>query len=381
MAKSGSSGDSKRRRRSKRDDDDIVVNDTESLVDDSELFVVDTAPTRADDDKDTESMKEHQLAEEDADEGCGSNDNNDGGDGKDESTKRKRKRNRKKKSSGDDAAEKTGGSLADTASAKKQQLLSSVEHTVFIEGLPFTSTSDQVRHFFEVHGCTDIIDMRLPTWQDSGRLRGFGHVVFASAKTRARALSDEVNGKELGGRYVTVREANAPRAGTTMGASTLGGGATRDQPKGCKTVFVRNLPYDASEDDILESFRVFGKIIDGGVRVARNHVTATSKGFGYVEFKNEEGALAAVMKAAKPFGLLVKQRPVFVDYDEGTVKGSFRDGDGKLWNKEHSKGGAGNTSSGGRGGRGGGRGGFSSGRGGFGGRGSGTSFGGARGAR
>lgn len=373
MAKSESS-DSKRRRRSKRDDDDIVVNDTASLVDDSELFVVDTAPTGVDDEKDTESTKE-QLAG-DVDEGCGSKDNNDDDEGKDETTKRKRKRNRKKKSSGDDGGENTGGSSADAASAKKQQLLSSVEHTVFIEGLPFTSTSEQVRHFFEVHGCKDIIDMRLPTWQDSGRLRGFGHVVFASAETRARALSDDVNGKELGGRYVTVREANAPRAGTTMGASTST--ATRDQPKGCKTVFVRNLPYDALEDDILESFRIFGKIIEGGVRVARNHVTATSKGFGYVEFKNEEGALAAVQKAAKPFGLLVKQRPVFVDYDEGTVKGSFRDGDGKLWNKEHNKGGSGTVSSGGRGGRGGGRGGFSSGRGGFGGRGSGTSFGGAR---
>lgn len=369
------SSNSKRRRRSKRDDDDIVVNDTSSLVDDSELFVVDTAPTGVDDKIDTESSKE-QLAE-DADEGCGSNDNNDGDDEKDETTKRKRKRNRKKKSCGDDGVVNT--SSADAASAKKQQLLSSVEHTVFIEGLPFTSTSDQVRHFFEVHGCTNIIDLRLPTWQDSGRLRGFGHVVFASEETRARALSDEVNGKELGGRYVTVREANAPRAGTTMGASTLGGGATRDQPKGCKTIFAKNLPYDANEDDILESFRVFGKIIEGGVRVARNHVTATSKGFGYVEFKNEEGALAAVQKAAKPFGLLVKQRPVFVDYDEGTVKGSFRDSDGKLWNKDHSKGGSGTASSGGRGGRGGGRGGFSNGRGGFGGRGSGASFGGSRG--
>jgi RNA recognition motif-containing protein len=102
-----------------------------------------------------------------------------------------------------------------------------------------------------------------------------------------------------------------------------------------KAVFVRNLPYDATEDDILENFRVCGKILDGGVRIARNHSTGQSKGFGYVEYKNAEGAYAAVQKAAKPFGLKVMGRPVFVDYDEGTMKGSFRDKEGKLWSKEH----------------------------------------------
>ena len=104
-------------------------------------------------------------------------------------------------------------------------------------------------------------------------------------------------------------------------------------------VFVRNLPYEASEDDILENFRVCGKVLDGGVRIARNHSTGQSKGFGYVEYKNTEGAYAAVQKASKPFGLKVKGRPVFVDYDEGTMKGSFRNSDGRLWNKEHGEGG------------------------------------------
>lgn len=69
--------------------------------------------------------------------------------------------------------------------------------------------------------------------------------------------------------------------------------------------------------------------------------------------------MAAVQKAAKPFGLLVMKRPVFVDYDEGAgPKGSFRDGEGKLWNKEHGNnaGGRGGSGRGGSG-RGGGRGG------------------------
>ena len=294
-----------------------------------------------------DTTKEEQNNEEETEEGT-------------EKKKRKRKRNRKKKSEAD--AYNASNDNTDSEIAAK---LSSVEHTVFIEGLPFTSSEEEIRNFFTEHGCNDILELRLPKWQDSGRLRGFGHVVFSSQDSRKHALSNEVNGKEIGGRYITVKEANAPRAGTTAGASQ--GGQAREQPKGCKTVFVRNLPYDATEEHILEAFRTYGKIVDGGVRVVRNHTNGQSKGFGYVEYKTEEGALASVQKASKPFGLIVMKRPVFVDYDEGSMKGSFRDREGKLWNKQSNSNGGNN---GGRG-RGMGRGGMGGrgGRGGFGGRG------------
>ncbi|KAL7520156.1 hypothetical protein ACHAWX_004898, partial [Stephanocyclus meneghinianus] len=249
------------------------------------------------------------------------------------SKKRKRKRKRKNKATIVDSAVQPNNNNSNKDALPNNAKIDSTSHTVFIEGLPFTSTVEDVREFFEEHGCPDIVELRLPTWQDSGRLRGFGHVVFGSLKTKERALN-VVNRKELGGRYVSVLEAKAPKAGTT-GGSALGVSKVREQPEGCKTVFVRNLPYAATEEDILENFRVCGKILEGGVRIARNHSTGQSKGFGYVEYKNSEGAYAAVQKAAKPFGLKVLGRPVFVDYDEGSMKGSFRNKDGKLWTKEY----------------------------------------------
>jgi nucleolin len=137
-------------------------------------------------------------------------DNNDDAAEEDEPTKkRKRKRNRKSKSA-------TSDDKPDNTTPSSSSTTDTTTHTVFIEGLPFTSTPSDVRTFFETHGCSDILEMRLPTWQDSGRLRGFGHIVFGSLKTKERALS-EVNRKELGGRYVSVLEAKAPRVGTTAG--------------------------------------------------------------------------------------------------------------------------------------------------------------------
>lgn len=170
----------------------------------------------------------------------------------------------------------------------------------------------------------------LQRWQDSGRLRGFGHIVFDTEDSRTKALSD-LNGLTLGKRYITVKEANAPKAGTT-GAAGAGDGKPRDQPSGCRVVFVKNLPYDATEEIIHDVLRSCGKIVEGGVRVVRNYSTRQSKGFAYVEFKNPEGAFAAVQRAAKPFGLVITGRPCFVDYDESRgPKGSYRTGDGKLW--------------------------------------------------
>uniref|UniRef100_A0A7S4N5S8 RRM domain-containing protein n=1 Tax=Odontella aurita TaxID=265563 RepID=A0A7S4N5S8_9STRA len=169
-------------------------------------------------------------------------------------------------------------------------------------------------------------------WQDSGRLRGYGHVVFDEIASRSKALK-ELNGLNLGRRYLTVREPNAPRPGTT--AAAAGGIAPRPQPEACRTVFVKNLPYESEEEDIVLAFRPCGKIVEGGVRLARNYTTKQCKGFAYVEFKNPEGAYAAVQKASKPFGMAVKGRPCFVDYDEGKMKGSYRTAEGKLWQSEH----------------------------------------------
>ena len=337
----GEQSESKKRRRSRKRSKTSAADDDEPAGEEPKVTEEAAAASDEDGDDDNDdgsTTNENKESEVTKEEEAATNDNGEEGE---EKKKRKRKRNRKKKTDTTDA-ENAAEPEADAAK------LSSVEHTVFIEGLPFTSSEDQIRAFFTDLGCNDILQLRLPVWQDSGRLRGFGHVVFASQETRTRALSSEVNGKELGGRYITVKEANAPRAGTTIGAA-LGGRPVREQPQGCKTVFVRNLPYTATEEEILESFRVCGKILDGGVRIARNHSTGQSKGFCYVEYKNEEGALASVQKAAKPFGLQVQGRPVFVDYDEGTMKNSFRGGDGKLWAKEHGDGGGG-RGGGGRGG-------------------------------
>ena len=189
--------------------------------------------------------------------------------------------------------------------------------TVYCEGLRYDEAEDDVRAFFAAHGA--IKELRLPRYQDSGRLRGYGHVEYETAQSAASAI--KASGSSLGGRYVTVQPSKAKDQATWT---------PRPRPDGCRTVFVKNLPYDIPSDALRRSFEKFGKIND--VRLAVHNHTQRQKGFGYVTFVKETSAEAAVRGQGE---VKVRGRAVYVDYDApgGGPKASFRAATGQPWAK------------------------------------------------
>jgi nucleolin len=189
--------------------------------------------------------------------------------------------------------------------------------TVYCEGLRYDEAEDDVRAFFAAHGA--IKELRLPRYQDSGRLRGYGHVEYETAQSAAAAL--KASGSSLGGRYVTIQPSKAKDHATWT---------PRPRPDGCRTVFVKNLPYDIPSDALRRSFEKFGKIND--VRLAVHNHTQRQKGFGYVTFVKETSAEAAVRGQGE---VKVRGRAVYVDYDApgGGPKASFRAATGQPWAK------------------------------------------------
>lgn len=57
-------------------------------------------------------------------------------------------------------------------------------------------------------------------------------------------------------------------------------------------MFVGNLPYRITEDDIRQAFSQFGTVTD--VRLITDRATGRAKGFGFVEMSSAEEANAAV---------------------------------------------------------------------------------------
>lgn len=59
-----------------------------------------------------------------------------------------------------------------------------------------------------------------------------------------------------------------------------------------RKLFVGNLPYSATEDDLRELFEPFGAIAN--VRLPMDAETNRNRGFGFVEMTTEEDALQAI---------------------------------------------------------------------------------------
>ena len=90
-------------------------------------------------------------------------------------------------------------------------------------------------------------------------------------------------------------------------------------PSDCHTLFVKNLSYQASDDDISQAVKKMG-------------VTRQSQGFYYIDFDTADDA-KKVMEAGHRFtvnGRLVRLGRL----GRGSNEGSYRADSGRLWSKE-----------------------------------------------
>jgi len=96
---------------------------------------------------------------------------------------------------------------------------------LYVGNLPFQTTSDELKDHFAKAGSVEsasVVEDRM-----TGRSRGFGFVEMATPEEAAAAI-EQLNGKDFGGRNLTVNEAR-PRTdrGPGGGGGGYGGGGNR----------------------------------------------------------------------------------------------------------------------------------------------------------
>jgi RNA recognition motif-containing protein len=94
---------------------------------------------------------------------------------------------------------------------------------LYVGNLSFSTTEASLGDFFAQAG--SVGSVKLITDRDTGRSRGFAFVEMSSDEEAEKAIQD-LNGKELDGRAITVSEARpqAPRSGGGGGFGGGGGG-------------------------------------------------------------------------------------------------------------------------------------------------------------
>jgi RNA recognition motif-containing protein len=97
---------------------------------------------------------------------------------------------------------------------------------IFVANFPYNTTAEDLTELFEQHG--EVVSAKIATDRETGRSRGFGFVEMGSEQQAANAIR-ALNGQEVGGRPLAVREAEdrgGPRrsGGGGGGFGNRGGG-------------------------------------------------------------------------------------------------------------------------------------------------------------
>jgi len=163
---------------------------------------------------------------------------------------------------------------------------------LFVAGLSESITEDVLRQLFEATG-GKVVEVSLPRERATGKVRGFGFVTLATSDeaNKARGLLD---GSFQAGRSISVRpftseapkRGERPEGGRSEAPSAAG-------PAEDRTLYVGNLPYDTSQQELAEFLST-----NGVGPVARMSLPTgpdgRMRGYGFLTLATAEATQAAL---------------------------------------------------------------------------------------
>jgi len=149
-----------------------------------------------------------------------------------------------------------GGSEAADFSAEGNK------NTLFVGRCTPETTIEELKGIFK-----NAVTVRMPVNRVTGLPKGYAFIEFATQE-ELKAASQKT---DFGGKPYVINTASSTEA---------------------RKVFVGNLSYDCTRDNIRDALSVFGEVVS--VRVPSDRITGKPRGFAFVLFAKEEAAKAAV---------------------------------------------------------------------------------------
>ena len=194
------------------------------------------------------------------------------------------------------AAAPAVGQPASTAPPKRS------DYGIWIGNLPWTVTRDSLRTFFKDQGSIwdrDIVRVHMPppaAKPTDGPVKpqnkGFAYVDFTTPEILEKAIG--LSEKLLMGRRVLIKHAKSfeGRPDKPKVPSDLVGKTGSETKAPTNKIFVGNLGFDVTRDDLAQHFAQAGMVED--IHMATFEDSGKSKGYAWVRFADVEGAEAAV---------------------------------------------------------------------------------------
>ncbi|KAK8502120.1 hypothetical protein V6N11_084428 [Hibiscus sabdariffa] len=201
-------------------------------------------------------------------------------------TKNKNKKKRKQTNASEDHE------VPQVENVVESQVREDVAAKVYVGGIPYRYTEDDIRYYFESCGTvTDIDCMKFP---DTGKFRGIAIVSFETEAAAKEALA--LDRADMGGMQLTIQPYKSTRAHKVTGFAPK-------MVEGYNRIYVGNLSWDITEDDLK---KFFSDCNVSSIRFGTNKETGEFRGYAHVDFSDS----VSVAMALKLDQEIVCGRPV-----------------------------------------------------------------------
>ncbi|OVA18283.1 RNA recognition motif domain [Macleaya cordata] len=186
--------------------------------------------------------------------------------------KKKKAKKQKKNKKNDKVVENNGEHIEEPVMIDESQENVDIATKVYVGGIPYYSTEDDIRSFFESCGTITEIDcMRFP---ETGKFRGIAMITFKTEAAAKRALA--LDGADMGGLFLKIqpyKTTSRPQKSSSDFAPKIVEGYNR--------VYVGNLSWDITEDDLRN---LFSDCKISSIRFGMDKETEEFRGYAHVDF-------------------------------------------------------------------------------------------------
>lgn len=143
---------------------------------------------------------------------------------------------------------------------------------VYVGGIPYYSTEDDIRSYFD--SCGTITEIDCMTFPESGKFRGIAIISFKTEAAAKRALA--LDGSDMGGLFLKIQPYKSNRVSKSSNFSP-------DMVEDYNKIYVGNLSWEITEDDLRNLFE--GCNI-ASIRFGEDKETGEFRGYAHVDFSD-----------------------------------------------------------------------------------------------
>ncbi|XP_061372265.1 phragmoplastin interacting protein 1 [Gastrolobium bilobum] len=199
--------------------------------------------------------------------------------------KKKQKQKKKKAKTVEENSSNHGGETPEATGLTKTNNTTSqgnvdVPTKVYVGGIPYYSTEDDIRSYFE--GCGTITEVDCMSFPESGKFRGIAIISFKTEAAAKRALA--FDGADMGGLFLKIQPYKATRASKASDFAP-------EVLEGYNRIYVGNLSWDIAEEELR---KFFSNCNITSIRFGMDKETGEFRGYGHVDFSDSQSLKTAL---------------------------------------------------------------------------------------